>query len=79
MVRVLRVIVVLFAVFAILNAEALEDKPSYDKNELTGLDKAANPEDLANNPAKEYNDNEDASVQDEAEGRRKVVEHLSVN
>ena len=74
MVRVLRVIVVLFAAFAVLNAEA-----SYDKNELTGLDKAANPEDLANNPAKEYNDNEGASVQDEAEGRRKVVEHLSVN
>ena len=79
MARVLRVIVVLFAVFAVLNAKALEDKPSSDENEFNGLDKVANPEDLANNPAKEYNDNEGASLQEEAEGRKNAVKHLSVN
>ena len=61
MVRV-RVIAVLFAVFSVLRAEALEDKPSSDENELNGLDKTANPEDLVNNPVKEYNDNEGASL-----------------
>ena len=79
MARGLRVIVVLFAAFAVLNAKALEDKPSSDENELNGLDKTANPEDLANNPAKEYNDNEGASLQEEAEGMKKAVKHLSVN
>ena len=73
MAAVLRCIVVLFAFFSVLNSEALEDKSSFDESKLSNLDNSANSEDLANDPAREYNENESVALQDETEGKRNTL------
>ena len=61
-------IVVLLAVFAVINAESFVGKLSSDEDKPNNLD-AANPEDLAVNPAKEDNDDYAVELKEETKGR----------
>jgi len=69
MASVARGIVVLLAVFAVINAESFEGKLSSDEDKPNNLDNAANLEDLAVNPTEEDNDEDAVDLQDETKGR----------
>ena len=66
MAGVVRGIVVLLAVFAVINAESFEENVSSDENTLNSLENA---EDLAENPATDDNDGKKVALQEDGKGR----------
>ena len=67
MAGVVRGIVVLFAVFAVINAETFKENVSSDENTLNSLENAG---DLAENLAAENNEDEKFALQEDSKGRR---------
>jgi len=67
--RVVRGVVVLLAVFAVINAVTLEEKLSSDEDKSGNLvEDAPNPEDIAVKSANDYNDDDGVTPQEEAKG-----------
>jgi len=64
------VVVVLLTVFAVVNVVTLEEKLSSDEDKTGNnlVEDAANPEDLADKTANDYNDNDGVTPQEEAKG-----------